>query len=95
MAENSGGNVDYYLCTVTNPKRLKAYVAECEDIIETLNMSFAEGNSFKAIWRKAAARTLGLEKAGNTSLRDAEKVSYYGGRMVVIEKRLLSVCDDS
>ena len=36
--EPSGGNVSYYVCEVPNPKRLAAYTAECEDIIEALGM---------------------------------------------------------
>ena len=80
-AENSGDDVNYYLCPVPHPKRLDPYTAECEDIIEALDMTFAEGSAFKSIWRSCAERTLGLKKAGNTSIRDAEKVIYYGRRM--------------
>lgn len=79
--ENSGGDVNYYLCPVPNPKRLKPYEAECEDIIEALEMNFAEGSAFKAIWRSCAERALGRKKVGNTAIRDAEKVIYYGKRM--------------
>ena len=31
--EPSGGNVSYYVCEVSNSKRLAAYTAECEDTI--------------------------------------------------------------
>lgn len=82
-AENSGGNVNYYLCPVTNPNQAAdPYVAECGDIIEALGMDFSEGTAFKSIWRKAAERTLGKKKAGNEAWRDAEKVAFYGKRMV-------------
>ena len=85
VPESSGGDVNYYLVNVISPKRLKAYTAECEDIIEALDMSFSEGCAFKAIWRKAAARTLGKEKAGDSAYRNAQKVRYYGERQEAIE----------
>lgn len=81
--ENSGLATDYYLCPVNNPHRAEEpYIAECGDIIEALGMTFNEGTAFKAIWRKAAERTLGMKKAGNDAKRDAEKVKFYGGRML-------------
>lgn len=83
--ENSGGNVSYYLCPVTNPNQAaEPYVAECSDIIEALGMDFNEGEAFKAIWRKAAERTLGKKKAGNEARRDVEKVIHYGKRMLAV-----------
>ena len=84
----SGGNNDYYLVKVPNPKRLVAYEAECEDIIEALGMTFAEGCAFKAIWRSCAARTHGIVKPGASKdgIYDAEKVVYYGQRMVAQRK---------
>lgn len=78
--ENSGGNCSYYRVTITHPKTGEPYVAECEDIIAALNMNFQEGEIFKADWRKAAQRTLGIGKEGNTEIRDAEKMSHYGAR---------------
>jgi hypothetical protein len=79
--ENSGMATDYYLCPVNNPHRAEEpYIAECGDIIESLNMTFNEGTAFKAIWRKAAERTLGMKKAGNDAKRDAEKMLFYGKR---------------
>lgn len=80
----TGGDVNYYLVDVPRPKRLEPYRAECEDIIEALGMNFAEGCAFKAIWRKAAARN-GNGKPGNTALYDAEKIAYYGSRLVAQE----------
>lgn len=81
--ESTGLAVDYYLCPITNPHRpemLKKGIVECGDIIEALNMSFNEASAFKAIWRKAAERTLGKQKAGNNAKRDAEKMLFYGKR---------------
>jgi hypothetical protein len=46
-----------------------------------LKMDFAEGEAFKAIWRKAAAR-LGNGKQGNSALYNAEKVAFFGAVMV-------------
>ena len=90
--EFSGGNVDYYRVHIAQPKRpeVPAYTVECEDIIEALNMTFAEGCAFKAIWRSAAARTLGLKKQGQDEhgVYDAEKVTYYGQAMLRQRKRL-------
>jgi len=83
---SSGSDNDYWLLYIKNPKRLTPYTAECEDIIEALDMSFQEGEAFKAIWRKAGQR-LGKGKPGNTALRDAEKIAHFGQRMVAIEER--------
>lgn len=84
--EYTGGSVDYYKVKITKPttKGNEPYVAECNDIIEALGMNYAEGNAFKAIWRKCAHRTLGKKKAGATSdgLYDSEKVVFFGQRMV-------------
>jgi hypothetical protein len=80
--EDSGFSCDYYRVGITHPmtKEQIPYIAECGDIMEALNMTYAEANMFKAIWRTAAARTLGLEKAGNTTLRDAEKIKFFAER---------------
>lgn len=86
--EYTGGKVNYYEVPIKHPTRegRDLYTAECNDIIEALDMSFAEGEAFKAIWRGAAARK-SLAKRGYTDgLYDAEKVAFYGGRMVVQEK---------
>lgn len=82
--EYTGGSVSYYTVTIANPTSGRdSYSAECNDIIEALGMNYAEGNAFKAIWRACAARK-GLGKRGYTDGRyDAEKVVFYGQRMVV------------
>ena len=79
--QNTGGLVSYYLAPVQYPQRTgqPAYVAECEDIIEALQMTFDEACEFKAIWRTAAAR-LGNGKGGHTELYDAEKRVHYANR---------------
>lgn len=91
--EKSGGNVNYYVLNVDNPKRLPPYMAEAEDIIESLGMTFAEGCAFKALWRSCASRTLGLHKEGQDKegVYDAEKIVYYGQRIVAQRKRLVVV----
>lgn len=92
-AELTGKDSDYYLVDVPAPKRLAPYKAECEDIIEALGMTFAEGCAFKAIWRSCAARTLGVVKKGQDihGVYDAEKVEYYGGRMLATRKRKAAI----
>jgi len=82
--EYTGGSVNYYKCFVASPTTLDLpYYAECNDIIEALGMTFAEGNAFKAIWRRCAARTYGSMKKGyDNGLYDAEKVVFFGERMI-------------
>lgn len=82
--EYTGGSVGYYSVPVPRPttQGRPAYMAECNDIIEALGMNYAEGNAFKAIWRSCAAR-LGKSKDGyRDGLYDAEKVVFFGKRMV-------------
>ena len=88
--EYTGGSVNYYKCFVASPTTLDLpYYAECNDIIEALGMTFAEGNAFKAIWRRCAARTYGSKKKGyDNGLYDAEKVVFFGERMVEQSKQL-------
>ena len=80
--EFTGKDVNYYLVEVKEPKRLAPYTAECEDIIEALCMTFAEGCEFKALWRSCAARTLSKHKKGQDKdgVYDAEKQVYYANR---------------
>lgn len=75
--EYTGSSVSYYKIRIAYPLHFTPYLCECGDIIRTLKMDFAEGESFKAIWRKAAAR-LGKTKAGHNSIYDGEKAHYYG-----------------
>lgn len=87
--EFSGGDVNYYLLKVDNPKRLSPYECEAEDIIEALNMTFAEGNVFKALWRSCAMRVRGHGKAGQDEhgVYDGDKIAYYGERVKVQRRR--------
>lgn len=86
--EYTGSSVSYYRVNVNNPTSGgRPYIAECNDIIEALGMNYAEGNAFKALWRRCAARNLGLSKRGyEDGLYDAEKVEFFGKRLVVQEK---------
>lgn len=86
--EYTGGSVSYYTVRVdhpTNPER-DQYEAECNDVIEALKMNYAEGNAFKAIWRKCAARLGTAKKGYSDGVYDAEKVVFFGERMVEQEK---------
>lgn len=88
-SEYTGSSVSYYTVLVSDPMSGNdPYMAECGDIIEALGMDFNEGNAFKAIWRRCAARTLGKAKKGYTDgVYDAEKVVYFGERMLATEQR--------
>lgn len=85
--EYTGGSSSYYTIPITKPTTPDnpPYVAECNDIVEALGMTFAEGNNFKATWRIAAAR-MGKKKKGNNAVYDAEKCVFFSGRMLVEAK---------
>lgn len=87
--EASGGDVNYYLLEINEPKRLDPYKVECEDIIEKLELTFAEGNVLKAIWRSAAKRVFGHAKRGtdDEGIYDGDKIAYYGERVKVQRRR--------
>lgn len=86
--QKTGGSVDYYKCHVADPiSRGEPYTAESIDIIEALGMTFAEGEAFKAIWRTCTGRMGGAVKADNKALYNAEKVEFFGARMVRAAKR--------
>jgi hypothetical protein len=83
----NGGKLEgnhYYLADVVSPinPKVAPYTAECSDIIESLNMTFNEGECFKALWRLAASRQ-GRGKPGNEAKYDADKVAHYGNRVAV------------
>ena len=85
--KDSGADGSYYEVQITHPKSGAPYRAECQDLIEALGMDFNEGNVFKAIWRRCAARTLGKVKAGNEDpLYDAQKIEFYGNRILLKEE---------
>jgi hypothetical protein len=94
--EYTGGSVSYYSVPIDHPTdpEKNPYTAECNDIIEALGMNYAEGNAFKAIWRSCAARKLGNAKKGyDDGLYDAEKVVFFGQRMVAMAKQTKMVLD--
>lgn len=78
-AEHTGGSVNYYKVEIPSPvnQELEPYTAECLDIALKLEMTIEEFNIFKAIWRTAAERTLGLAKEGNNAKYDAEKIKFF------------------
>lgn len=88
MKKPSGGRNNYYLALVSQPQRetQSPYQAECEDIIQALEMTFDEGCAFKALWRTAAAR-LGEKKPGHSSVYDAEKMVHYSNRILKKEQQ--------
>lgn len=88
--ELKGSKVNYYLVAVTHPQReeQKPYQAECEDIIEALELNPDEANIFKEIWRGANAR-LDNGKPGHTPIYGAEKIFHYSGRILRRAKRSL------
>lgn len=82
--ESSGGSCDYYKVFIEKPTTAKEqYTAECNDVIESLDMTYAEANMFKEIWRTASARTLGKAKEGHTELRGAEKIVFFAARNLI------------
>lgn len=84
MSEYTGGSVSYYSVAVERPttEGLAPYMAECNDLIEALGMNYAEGNAFKAIWRMCAARQGKSKKGYTDGLYDAQKVVFFGQRLV-------------
>lgn len=78
----TGGSSDYYKVHIAKPTSGgRPYMAECNDIIESLGMTFAEGNIMKALWRRAALRA-GGGKPGSTSLYESEKIEFFAKRLV-------------
>jgi hypothetical protein len=78
----TGGSSDYYKIQIDHPTSGgEPYLAECIDIIEALGMEYDVANAFKAAWRIAALRQ-GRGKPGATETYDAEKVVYFGNRMI-------------
>lgn len=83
----TGLSNDYYKVKVEYPTTPDntPYLAECNDIIETLKMTYAEANVFKAIWRSAAAR-LGNGKVDHKAIYDAEKMVFFSQRVLMATK---------
>lgn len=81
--ELTGGRTNYYLVRVEHPQREEQppYQAECEDIIDALNLTFDEANIFKEIWRSANARQMN-GKPGHSALYGAQKIVHYAKRIL-------------
>ena len=79
----TGGSSDYYKIEVPKPTSGGIpYTAECNDIIEALNMEYDVANAFKAAWRVAALRQ-GRGKPGqNSAVYDGEKIVFFGNRII-------------
>lgn len=75
----SGLDNDYWLLDIQHPKRLEPHKVECEDIIEAMDMPFAEATVFKSLWRLMQLRR-GRGKPGSTEKYEAEKMVYYSAR---------------
>ena len=73
--EHTGGSSSYY------DIKLGGSTIRCLDVIEALDMSYNEGNILKAVWRIAAAKQ-GKTKKGNNMHYDAEKIVFFGERLV-------------
>ncbi|AZU97876.1 hypothetical protein [Vibrio phage LP.1] len=77
----SGGSCNYYIVEVKHPTTApEPYSAECNDIIESLGLTFAEANIYKEIWRTANGRTHNNGKPDNDPKRAAEKVLFFALR---------------
>lgn len=79
--EDSGGSCGYYVTYIECPIHMEPYTAECGDIAAQLQMTPEEANIFKELWRRAAARQ-GKKKRGNNSVRGAEKIKFFGDRIL-------------
>lgn len=78
-SNNNGGQTDYYKL----PKGAK----ECSDIIDSHDMSFNQGEIFKASFcfgRNHSGRT-----GSSTYERDLFKIIHYAKRELIIEKKRL------
>lgn len=87
-AQAVGGLNDYWTTRVEHPQRQgqAPYTAECEDLIQSLGLTFDEGCAFKALWRIAQTRK-GIGKPGGSILYDAEKTEHYGKRIADLARR--------
>lgn len=85
MARLSGGSCNYYIVNVTNPTTAnEPYTAECNDVIEALQLSFAEANIYKEIWRTANGKAHNNGKPDNDPVRAAEKVLFFAVRNAIL-----------
>lgn len=82
--QTGGGSCNYYKVKVEHPTTLpEPYEVECNDLIESLGLTFAEANIYKELFRTANERTHSNEKQGNTPARAAEKVLFFALRNAI------------
>lgn len=80
-SEHTGGSSSYYITYIEKPTTLDTpYQAECNDMIEALEMTPAEAGIFKAVWRTAAKRQ---GKGTCNSVDLAKQIIFSGKRMLV------------
>lgn len=85
MKKLSGGSCDYYNVDITHPTTVKSpYTASCNDVIEALQLSSAESNIYKEIWRTANGRAHNNGKPDNDPIRAAEKVLFFAVRNAIL-----------
>lgn len=83
----TGGSSGYYKVEIKAPTSGGVpYAAECNDIIEALNMEYDVANVFKAAWRIAALRQGHGKPGQDNPVYDAEKVVFFGNRIIAREK---------
>ena len=86
---STGGSASYYTTYIADPcnKDQLPFYAECVDIMEELRFNYSESNVFKAIWRRAAARTSNIVKKNTSALYDAEKILFFSLRLASYNRR--------
>lgn len=84
--EATGGDVNYYLVVIPEQISTPECIVEIEDIIEALDMRFADANVFKAVVRMTKLRK-DLGKPGSTAEYEAGKAVYYADRVVAQAER--------
>lgn len=83
--EYTGSSVSYYKVFVKNPttEGVEPYFVECNDVIEALDMDFAQGNIQKALFRMSVAKKFGLKKKGYEDAKyDIEKIIFFANRLL-------------
>ncbi len=88
--EYTGGSVNYYRIPVDFPttQEQDRYIAECNDIIEALELNYAEGNVLKALWRLAAHRKGKSKRGYKNGIYDAEKMVFFSERVLLQQREL-------
>lgn len=79
----TGGDVNYYMIEIIEPKRLAPCIVEVDDVSHALDMRFDEGTVWKSLVRFCKLR-MDAGKPGSTFIYEAEKIVYYG---ILILKR--------